>query len=416
MKHATSATRGSVHPTPAASIRAPAKKRRAIAYCRCSTRAQEKSIPEQRAEILRYAEREGYEVVEWFEDAGVSGSVFKERVGFNRMVDACRRRSSRLDAVLVWDKSRFGRPENPKEAAHYEYMIEQAGKRIVYVQSGRTSDGSLGSAIMDTVENAAAGKYLVDLSANITRHLHANAKAGFSTGRKPSFGYDLLVMKADGTARHRVHYVAATGKGKYQKVLSDPTTGKVKDILGPDARLPRFERTDRSVLVLGDAAEVAIVEEIYRLYLGGRGFKAIAGLLNDRGAPAPNGKRWYTSAVREIILNPVYRGDLVACRRAEGKFHTVSKDRGATRRATKPTITQKGKVKVELREESDWIVARDAHGAIVSREDWDAAQAARKRRDRGAVGRGRPSVYRLTGLVKCVRGRMGAWPTTERVL
>jgi hypothetical protein len=41
-------------------------------------------------------------------------------------------------------------------------------------------------------------------------------------------------------------------------------------------------------LVLGDPAEVAVVEEVYRLYLGGRGYKAIAELLNERGAPAPN--------------------------------------------------------------------------------------------------------------------------------
>src|SRR5205085_1470125 len=113
---------------------------KAIAYCRASTTRQEKSIPEQRAGIQRYADGHGITIVEWFVDDGVSGSIFEQRPGFQAMLAACRRLSGDVATVLLWDKSRFGRPgDDARESGIYEREIHQTGKSITYVASNRES-------------------------------------------------------------------------------------------------------------------------------------------------------------------------------------------------------------------------------------------------------------------------------------
>jgi DNA invertase Pin-like site-specific DNA recombinase len=66
----------------------------AVAYCRKSTKGQrdgqerqEKSLPQQRAEITKLAEGR-YEILEWFEDEGISGSKRgSKRPDYTRMLE-----------------------------------------------------------------------------------------------------------------------------------------------------------------------------------------------------------------------------------------------------------------------------------------------------------------------------------------
>jgi DNA invertase Pin-like site-specific DNA recombinase len=80
--------------------------KRAAIYLRVSTR--EQSTDAQRAELLTVAERAGWEVVEVYEDAGISGAKGRDqRPAFDRMLkDATRRR---FDIVMAWSVDRLGR-------------------------------------------------------------------------------------------------------------------------------------------------------------------------------------------------------------------------------------------------------------------------------------------------------------------
>lgn len=142
----------------------------AVAYCRCSTNRQEASIPEQRHAITEWCARHGYAVVRFFEDQGISGSEFDRRPGFQAMLRYCREAPQPFDAVVVWDKSRLGRPANPKELIACEWEIERHGKHIVYVSTGRVGDGSTGSVFQDVAEGSEAGEKLKKLSQDISRH------------------------------------------------------------------------------------------------------------------------------------------------------------------------------------------------------------------------------------------------------
>ncbi len=68
-----------------------------------------------------------------------------------------------------------------------------------------------------------------------------------------------------------------------------------------------------------DADQAAVVREIYRRYLDGESCRTIAKNLNDRGVPSAGStwnrkirrcSGWMGSAVRSILRNPLYTGQM----------------------------------------------------------------------------------------------------------
>jgi DNA invertase Pin-like site-specific DNA recombinase len=84
----------------------PTMPKRAALYLRVSTR--EQSTDAQRAELKAVTARAGWQVVEIYEDAGISGTKGRDkRPAFDRMLkDATRRR---FDIVAAWALDRLGR-------------------------------------------------------------------------------------------------------------------------------------------------------------------------------------------------------------------------------------------------------------------------------------------------------------------
>jgi site-specific DNA recombinase len=142
-------------------------------------------------------------------------------------------------------------------------------------------------------------------------------------------------------------------------------------------------------------AEAAVVRELFRGYIAGRGFTRLAKALNARAVPPPrDGRRgWAPPAIREILKRELYRGVIV---------WNQSRKRdtwGAKRPARRP--------------EAEWLRVKAPDLQIVSDNLWTAAQARRARLQRttrrtsdGRL-RGRPaaehfvSPYLLTGLARC---------------
>jgi DNA invertase Pin-like site-specific DNA recombinase len=80
---------------------------RAALYLRVST-LNGQSTDNQRLELERVAECHGWQVVEVYEDAGISGSRGREeRPGFDRMLRGAVRRE--FDVILAWSVDRLGR-------------------------------------------------------------------------------------------------------------------------------------------------------------------------------------------------------------------------------------------------------------------------------------------------------------------
>jgi DNA invertase Pin-like site-specific DNA recombinase len=79
----------------------------AVLYLRMSNSKQEKSIPDQRRDLIELADKEGFKILREYADHGISGDNTEKRKAFLKM-----RNDAALgdfEAILCWDASRFGR-------------------------------------------------------------------------------------------------------------------------------------------------------------------------------------------------------------------------------------------------------------------------------------------------------------------
>ena len=95
---------------------------------------QERSIADQRAELLAYATKHGYRILREYTDAGVSGDDTKRRAGFLRMREDSQK--GEFQVVLSWDQDRFGRFD-PIEGGYWILPFRNAGVRLETIAQGR---------------------------------------------------------------------------------------------------------------------------------------------------------------------------------------------------------------------------------------------------------------------------------------
>jgi site-specific DNA recombinase len=301
--------------------------RRVALYVRVSTKGQDEknlSIPAQIKELTKVAAARGWTIVGIYRDGGKSAKS-DNRPEFQRMIRDAKK--GEFDKILVWSFSRFARNRN--DSVVYKTLLRKKGVDVV-------------SATMD-IEDSPVGRmlegiieiidefYSNNLAADTFRGMCENAERGFVNGGMAPYGY--LKKKI------------MDGEVSRNKLEPDPTASPV-------------------------------VKRIYRLADEGMGCKEIAKLLNKEDYVTASGVPWTKTAVRYLLANEVYMGDIL-WNREGGKIDRLG--------ARKPVV------KVE-----------NAHPALVSRELF--YRVAKKIEERspekaspGVVG----SDYLLSGLVKC---------------
>jgi site-specific DNA recombinase len=228
---------------------------RAVIYSRFSTdRQNESSIADQVRICTEYAERQGWQIVEQYEDQGISGAALGNRPAVLQLQEAALAR--RLDAVLVTDLSRLSR-SNGDLSKMIDRLVAK-GIRVIGVQDGYDSarrghklqaglSGIIGEAFREMVKDRTYAA------------LESRAKAGTATGGR-AYGYH-------------------------------------EGVIVP--------------------AEAAVVREIFTLYAKGASCRTIATSLNGRGIPSPGSAwnrtqrraaGWAGSGVRAMLRNERYIG------------------------------------------------------------------------------------------------------------
>lgn len=114
---------------------------RAAQYLRMSTDRQASSIGHQRATIAAYAMAHGYDISRTYIDEGISGLIIEERSGLKSLLADVLSGGPDFDVILVYDVSRWGRFQNPDQAAHYEFICVEAGVRVEYCAEMFANDG-----------------------------------------------------------------------------------------------------------------------------------------------------------------------------------------------------------------------------------------------------------------------------------
>ncbi len=147
----------------------------AVGYIRMSSDKQEASPEQQKAEITKLADRDGYKILRWYQDDGIAGWK-EEREGFQRLIGDIDKRGD-FQAVLCWDQNRFSRFP-VLEANHYWYLLDKAGIHLCTVNQKRIDWHSIAGWLTASIKQHADSQHRFQLSADVKRGKRARAEKG----------------------------------------------------------------------------------------------------------------------------------------------------------------------------------------------------------------------------------------------
>jgi site-specific DNA recombinase len=185
---------------------------------------------------------------------------------------------------------------------------------------------------------------------------------------------------------------------------------------GPHPNPGKAAAGQRSKRLEPNPATAPVVVRIFREFLAGNGLRGIANSLNDDGILSPsasdpgrnrhrlaNGPEWRFTAVRSILENPRYTGYQVWNKQRRDEVLIDVHDVGLGHQT-----------RMRWNDPSEWVWSEEpSHEALVTREEWEAAQArfrSNKRRYTRTPKRERH--YVLAGRLlcgQCGRRMEGTW-------
>lgn len=293
-------------------------------YCRLSDEDRDKlnknddsnSIVNQRSMCLKYANQNGWNVVDIYSDDDFSGAG-TYRPDFERLIKDCER--GKINLVLCKSQSRFSRDMEVIEKYLHNKFIEWGVRFVSIVDNADTSiESNKKSRQINGLINE---WYLDDLSTNIKKSLKNKREDGLFMGSFASYGYE------------------RSSEDKHKLVI-DPV-----------------------------AAEV--VKKIFDMYASGYGYYKICEYLNNNNVPPRSvykkqkgsnfvcgncdytNVKWNTDTIAQILRNEVYIGNLVQGKKTSMgyKVHKFKKV-----------------------EEKDWCRIENAHEPIIDKETWNKVQ------------------------------------------
>lgn len=303
---------------------------RVAAYCRVSTLrdAQQTSIKNQREHYTSFIESHpGWIMAGVYVDEGISGTKAETRPELQRLLAECR--GGRVDLVLTKSISRFAR--NTTDCLEMVRLLTGLGIEI-YFEKENIHTGTMESELMLTL------------------------LAGF--------------------AEDESHSISGNMKWAIRRRFADGTYKMGHTAYG--------YRVDKGVISI-QPEEAAVVKRIFQMALSGDGMWNIAKVLNHENIPAPQGGRWSSCSIRQIVRNPFYKGDLL-CQKTYKDDHF------------------KGKINYG---ELDQYYIDGHHAALIPPEDFDRAQAAMDQRAKesgyreGSDRKHSSHKYPFSGVLRC---------------
>ncbi len=182
----------------------------ASAYLRCSDPRQDKSIEQQREEILKRATADGVVIPpeNWFVDEGISGRSTKNRKSYLRLIARAEaQRDARyakkknapapIDRLYVWAVSRVAR--NMFDCLRALATLDDAEIRVVSLTEPDPGDKSI-TKLIRPILAWLNERYSEELSKNVIRGMRSQAEKGYWQYGHAPFGY-AVVDGADGGMR-----------------------------------------------------------------------------------------------------------------------------------------------------------------------------------------------------------------------
>jgi len=169
----------------------------AAQYLRMSTDGQRYSLTQQAAANEAFAAEAGLMIVRTYTDSGKSGLTTRGRTGLSALLADVVSGDAPFSTVLVLDVSRWGRYQNPDEAAHYEFLCRSNGVDVRY--SGEAFGAGMAGSIFKHLKRVMAGEYSRELSVKVRRAKRRAALAGTALGGTCPYGFSRQVVNPDGS-------------------------------------------------------------------------------------------------------------------------------------------------------------------------------------------------------------------------
>jgi site-specific DNA recombinase len=316
--------------------------RRAALYARVSTRRQEKeaTIESQLAQLLSYADEQGYELADahQFVDQAVSGQ-YLARPGLDRLRDAAP--GGGFEVVLCLSPDRLARSLGAQQVILDE--LGRAGIEIIFLNQPGLDDSPQAQLLLN-IQGAFAEYERLVISDRMRRGRLYRLRQGQSVPHPVPYGY-----------RYQ-----PGGPGQPSAWVAVPE-------------------------------EAAVVEQMFVWYtqepitLG-----EVARRLNQRHIPSPQGKAWSASTVGRLLRQPAYKGRAYYQRHQTDYSGLGQPRRQGQGRLRFPRYTP--------RPAEEWIAVQVP--ALIDEAMWHAAQERLEMNARFARRNARRS-YLLRGLLVC---------------
>ena len=221
-------------------------------YTRVSTEDQARegfSLPEQKERLEAMCKYKGYEIYDYYEDAGISAKTGNKRPEFDRMLEDIR--NKKINTIVTLKLDRLTR-----SVYDWENIMKFLEENHAYLDCANDEINTTNA------NGKLVSRLLMSVSQNEIERTSERTKVGLAgaikSGNIPShtpLGY----------------------KRENKKLVPDPLT---KDI----------------------------VIRIYELYFQGNSYQKIANIFNEENVC---NKKWRDSTILKIIENPVYKGDFI---------------------------------------------------------------------------------------------------------
>ena len=186
-------------------------------YLRVSTKSQDTS--NQLQPLKEYAQRCGYEVVEVYEDKGVSG-VKNSRPSLDKMVLDARRR--KFSMILSWSIDRVGR--NMTHLCGFVDEMNQLGVNLYFHQSSIDTTTSVGKMFFHIISSVASfERELIRerVIAGLERARNSGVRLGRPTQMNEGMKSAIKILKEKGVGVRETCRQLAIGSATYYKVVRE---------------------------------------------------------------------------------------------------------------------------------------------------------------------------------------------------
>lgn len=226
---------------------------KAIGYVRVSTQEQAEtgySIDNQKFDIKKYCDFKGFELIDIFEDDGISGATIEERPSILAALRYIK--ENKVDYLIVWKLSRLSRKIS--DVAQISEFLKTNDTKFISIQDGIDTGTPMGEYFL-ILAGIFAQMERENLIVQVKGGMAEKARSGEFTGGAPNLGYDVI---------------------------------------------------DKKLII--NEEEAQIVRIIYNEYIKGNGFGAIVDILKGKDYKTKKGKDFSTNSVKDILKNPVYKG------------------------------------------------------------------------------------------------------------